>query len=183
MSDFRSLLTSSKLRTNFDRTIILGPQPKSFPEPAHTLIDLPNQKGSRLFFEHSPLGVRNLSFETPEPQPTPESLILPQSLSPHPGATFFESYFYSTVHLAGVCRIVPCQRYIHGRQHITGLYLHFPEGHQSCVGHVRLDSLANPIQMGARQRKIAVNCQPCRLRRFCIELDNRISQLSRSFHS
>lgn len=143
-----TLLTSSKFRTNFARSIVLGPHPKSSPRAA--LVDLPNQKRSgRLFFEHGPLGVRNLAFETPEPAPASSPLILPRSLSPHPKATFFESYFYSTADLEGIERIVPCQRNILGRQHIIGLCLDFPEGRRSCVGQVRLDSLGNSVQLGA----------------------------------
>lgn len=50
--------------------------------------------------------------------------------------------------------IVPCQRYIQGRKHITGLYLYYPEGHRSCVGQVRLDSLGRPLQLNAHQQRI-----------------------------
>lgn len=130
-----------------------GPQSKTLPAPVSTLIDLPRQKGSsRLFFEHSPLGARSLSFETPEPAPASSSLTLPQTLSQHPRATFFENYFYSTANLDGVDTIVPCQRYIRGRQRIVGLFLQFPEGRQSCVGQIRLDSLASPLQLSGHQR-------------------------------
>ncbi|KAK1585888.1 uncharacterized protein LY79DRAFT_518029 [Colletotrichum navitas] len=139
-------------RTTHSRVACFGPQPKLQPLPIPTLIDVPRQdRGSRLFWEHSPLGVRNLFFETSVPAPASESLALPRPSSQHPRSTFFESYFYSTATLDGVRRIVPCQRYIHGKLRIIGLLLQFPGGRQSCVGQVRLDSLGNHLQADGNQ--------------------------------
>lgn len=117
-----------------------------------TLIDLPLQdRGSRIFFENSPLGVRNLCFETTEPAPASDSPTLPEPLSQHPKATFFESYFYSAARLDGVSKIVPYQCYSRGKRRIIGLLLQFPEGRESCVGQIRLDSLQNPLQTSGYQ--------------------------------
>ncbi|OHE90313.1 hypothetical protein CORC01_14386 [Colletotrichum orchidophilum] len=139
-------------RTTYGRIAHLCPQPKLQPHPAPTLIDLPRQdKGSRLFFEHSPLGVRNLSFETPKPVSASDPPTLPEPLSKHPKSTFFESYFYSSALLDGVIKIVPCQRNLRGKQHIIGLLLQFPERRQSCVGQIRLDCLGSPLQLDDHQ--------------------------------
>lgn len=117
-----------------------------------TLIDLPHQdRGIRLFFEHSSLGVRNLAFQTPEPTPPSGSLALNQPLSQYPTSTFFESYFYSAASLDGVDKIVPCQRYIRGRRHIIGLLLKFPDDRQFCLGQIHLDSLDTSFQGHSHQ--------------------------------
>lgn len=117
-----------------------------------TLIDLPHQDmGSRIFFENSPLGVRNLCFETPEPAPALGTPALPKPFSQHPKATFFESYFYSAASLDGVSKIVPCQRYSCGKQRIIGLLIQSPEGRQSCVGQIRRDSLQDPLETSGYQ--------------------------------
>ncbi|KAH9232171.1 hypothetical protein K456DRAFT_1914806 [Colletotrichum gloeosporioides 23] len=127
--------------TTHSRVTIFGPQPQARSTTQLTLVDLPYQnRGSRLFFEHSPLGIRNLAFETLEPAPRSDAIVLAQTLPRHPKAAFFESYFYSTAILKGVNEIVPCQRYVRSRLHITGLLLKFPKGQQSCVAewHVGL---------------------------------------------
>ncbi|KAK2051440.1 hypothetical protein LY76DRAFT_398607 [Colletotrichum caudatum] len=77
-------------KTTYNRVALFGPQPNLHPPAVPTLIDLPpKDRGSRLFFENSPLG--------------------------HLKSTFFESYFYSTAKLDGVNKIMPCQRYVHGK--------------------------------------------------------------------
>ncbi|KAK1624561.1 hypothetical protein BDP81DRAFT_110713 [Colletotrichum phormii] len=139
-------------KTTHNRVAYFGPQPKLQPFPVPNLIDLPRQDGgSRLFFEHSPLGVRMLAFETPIPTPASYSLALPTPSSQHPKSTFFEPYFYSTASLDGVVRIVPCQRYVRSMLRITGLLLQFSEGRQCCLGQVRLDSLGSPFQASSHQ--------------------------------
>ncbi|KZL64983.1 hypothetical protein CT0861_12835, partial [Colletotrichum tofieldiae] len=140
------------LKTNHSRVALFGPQSISQPLPLPTLIDLPPQdRGSRFFFEHSPLGVCSLYFETPKPAPpTNSSLTLPKPMSRQP-KSFSESYFYTTADLDDIEMIVPCQRYIRGKRHIIGLLLQFPEGRQSCVGQVRLDSLGGPLRADGHQ--------------------------------
>lgn len=118
-----------------------------------TLIHLPRQTGGdRLFFERSPLGVRSLYCEAAEPVLTSSPPTLPKPLSPYPRATFFETYFYSEASLDDVDTIVPCHRLIRGKQRIIGLYLQFPGDQTSCVGQVRLDSLASPLRLSGHQR-------------------------------
>ncbi|WQF81014.1 hypothetical protein CDEST_06028 [Colletotrichum destructivum] len=141
-------------KTTHGRLAIFGPRfiPRTKPLPQSTLLDLPHQeRGSRIFYEHSPIGVRNLAFETAKPVPPSHSITLNQPLSQHPEAAFSKPYFYSAASLDCVDTIVPCQRYIDGRRHIIGLLLKFPEGRQSCVGQIRLDSLGNPIQAYSHQ--------------------------------
>ncbi|KAK1843036.1 hypothetical protein CCHR01_14341 [Colletotrichum chrysophilum] len=139
-------------KTNHDRVAIFGPELESKTLPASALIDLPKQNGgSRIFFEHSPLGIRSLGFETPRPAPTPDfSLALQMPESPHP-KSFSESYFYSTAILDGVHMIAPCQRHVRGKLRIIGLLLHFSGGRQSCVGQIRLDCLGSLLPVGSRQ--------------------------------
>ncbi|TQN70739.1 hypothetical protein CSHISOI_04722 [Colletotrichum shisoi] len=136
------------LKTNYNRVARFGPQ--SISQPLPTLIDLPPQdRGSRFFFEHSPLGVCSLYFETPKPAPV-SSLTLQKPISRHP-KSFSESYFYTTADLDDIKMIVPCQRYVRGKRRIIGLLLQFPEGRQSCVGQVRLDSLGDPLRADGHQ--------------------------------
>ncbi|CAI0652177.1 unnamed protein product [Colletotrichum noveboracense] len=139
-------------KTNHDRVALFGPQLKSQALPLSALIDLPRQNGgSRLFFEHSPHGVRSLCFETPKPEPRPgSSLALQKPESPYP-KSFSESYFYSTAILDGIDMITLCQRYVWGKRRIIGLLLQFSGGRQSCVGQIRLDCLGNPLPLGSHQ--------------------------------
>ncbi|KAH9235745.1 hypothetical protein K456DRAFT_34415 [Colletotrichum gloeosporioides 23] len=142
----------SMFKTNHDRVALFGPQLKSQALPLSALIDLPRQNGgSRLFFEHSPHGVRSLCFETPKPEPRPgSSLALQKPESPYP-KSFSESYFYSTAILDGIDMITLCQRYVWGKRRIIGLLLQFSGGRQSCVGQIRLDCLGNPLPLGSHQ--------------------------------
>ncbi|OBR03246.1 hypothetical protein CH63R_12373 [Colletotrichum higginsianum IMI 349063] len=136
-------------KTTHGRLAIFGPRfiPRTKPLPQSTLLDLPHQeRGSRIFYEHSPRMVFHLAFETAKPVPPSRSITLNQPLSQNPISSLSKPYFYSAASLDCVDTIVPCQRYIDGRRHIIGLLLKFPEGRQSCVGQIRLDSLGNPIQ-------------------------------------
>ncbi|KAK2030810.1 hypothetical protein LX32DRAFT_637868 [Colletotrichum zoysiae] len=138
-------------KTTYNRLAPFGPQPIRPPE-APTLIDFPTQdRGSRIFFESAPVGVRNLRFETPDPAPTSDSIRPPEPFFGHSRMWLFPDKFYSVAKLDGVSKIVPCQRHVYGERCIVGLLLEFPDGRQSCVGEIRLDRLQNPVQTSGHQ--------------------------------
>lgn len=131
------------------RVALLGPR---LVQLSATLIDLPPQgRSSRVFFEHSPTGVRNLYFETSQPQLDRVPPALPDPLSQHPRSTPSESFFYSTANLENVERITPCLVDVNGKLTICGLLLQDSAGRNSCVGQIRLDRLGSPIQLTGHQ--------------------------------
>ncbi|KAJ0159919.1 hypothetical protein CTA2_8892 [Colletotrichum tanaceti] len=152
------------LWTSRDRLLLFGPQPKKQQSlnPPPTLLwsdSMPSTGGgggNRLFFQSSPLGVRHMAIEAPEPSPLPSGHRhhLPGVREPpshYPRSRLFDYYFYSCVSLSDLDLIIPCRVLVRGAQRITGLLLRYANGTQSTAGQVRLDSLEKPLQASGLQ--------------------------------
>ncbi|KAK1462381.1 hypothetical protein CTAM01_17107 [Colletotrichum tamarilloi] len=116
-------------RTSHGRTLVFGPHLSMQPRTRLALIDV-----------------------LPQDSPSPEtasshSISLPQPTYKIPISTLQTPWFYSTASLDGVEDILPCVRSMGGRTRIIGLLLHYIDGHEACLGQVRLDCLGVPIRL------------------------------------
>ncbi|KAL2016084.1 hypothetical protein VTK56DRAFT_4291 [Thermocarpiscus australiensis] len=134
------------LRTDQDRTLVLGPDPvdPGFGHDAYTLVYRAGEKPGRIHFDISPEGIHELALEAPlPPQPAAGQPPLPQPESPCPRhCEEDENYFYSAAVLDGVAAVTPCRAAERGI--IVGLLLHYHDGRQASLGQVRLDRLQQP---------------------------------------
>ncbi|KAH6856152.1 hypothetical protein B0I37DRAFT_366685 [Chaetomium sp. MPI-CAGE-AT-0009] len=147
---------SLMFKTNKGRITLMGVWPRRL-RSAWTLLDRPSTQHSRIFHDTSSTGIYLLGFETPSPTPDNQRPELPElraPLSSSPTPTFSrEDYYYTSATLDGVTIVTPSLHQIGGMPVITGLLLHYPKGHTSCVGQIRLDSLGSPLEVGTCQKR------------------------------
>lgn len=142
-------LTLSQFKTNKGRHTSMGPWPRTGLQRDWTLLDQRDNQPGRIFYEVSPWGMCRLAFDTPYPPPSSElfTFPMPQSKSPADSLNWapdMEEYFYTSATLDGIATVTPSLHQLGGKRGtlvITGLLLHHPDGHTSCVGQVRIDSL------------------------------------------
>ncbi|EFQ36785.1 uncharacterized protein GLRG_11932, partial [Colletotrichum graminicola M1.001] len=124
------------LTTTRGRSLVFGPHLDILPTTRLALIDLPSQdSSSRIFVEESSVGIRNVAFESSNPEPAlSPSVSLPQPTYRAPVSNPQTPWFYSTASLDDVEDVRPCQRSIGGRNIIIGLLLRYVDGHEACLG-------------------------------------------------
>lgn len=104
------------------------------------LIERPGQKLGRIFFESSASGIGALAFATDAPKIEHLRFKRPQP-SPNSILVTIDNYFFSSHSLDHLEEITPC--FAKDGTGVTGLILHYPNGHRGSLGQVRLDSLGD----------------------------------------
>ncbi|TFB04218.1 hypothetical protein CCMA1212_004128 [Trichoderma ghanense] len=110
-----------------------------------SLLARPGQ--SRVFFGDSDSGITLLAFEDPRPM-GPNLPFSPPPPSVEPPVRCLGHHFYSNHCLTGLVRVTPCRA--GDRPGLTGMLLHYSNGHRESVGQVRLDCLCLPISLQDR---------------------------------
>lgn len=102
-----------------------------------------------MFFNTSTRGTHNLAFESNHAilQSNARVPTLPEPLSLYPESQPIEDYFYTSALLDNATTVTPCNGSYKGGAYITGLILTYTDGHESCVGHIRRDSLSCPLEL------------------------------------
>lgn len=136
------VITGSK---NATRVAVAGAEGTRYlSEMEWKLMDAPGSRRgpSRLFYDSHPNGIRQLMFESREPDKPTSCPVLsrPALFSPHTGSD--EGFFWSSASLEGVTALRQCRRgNSQGRQEVIGLLFTHADGTVSSVGQVRWDCL------------------------------------------
>lgn len=137
--------------TDKDRTLVFGPDPRTYSRSDFTLLDLLHREGlSRVFLEESSLGVRNVAFESSSPKQTSGPVFPPHRLEETPRSTKAKPLFFSTASLANLREVLPCRREFCGLNLVVGLLLRYRDGRETSLGQVRLDCLKAPMSTSGR---------------------------------
>ena len=125
--------------TNRHRAFVAGAYLKADPGP-FILVERLNQVSGRVYFESSDNGIGALAFETDAPKAENLFFAYPQ---PSPNGVYVstEDFFISSHPLDHLEEVTPCLS--RDGMGVTGLILHFPDGHLVSVGGVRFDSLGS----------------------------------------
>lgn len=100
------------------------------------------------YFGESDSGVKRLVLESPEPAKPHFTRPLERSVCPPSGEIAkakMEEFFFSSAQLHGIVEVTPCESLLGHTAAITGLVLHYSDGHRECLGQVRLDHLLSPL--------------------------------------
>ncbi|KAF5019118.1 hypothetical protein F66182_8887 [Fusarium sp. NRRL 66182] len=149
--DDHTLCIESDMRTNKGRIWTIGPA--QAPDRTDRIIvwkfvDRPRQEASTIYYEDAWRRIQQMAFETEQPldhgiQP-PVHIPRPEQ----PAHKWREGFFYSSASLAGICSVALCRGTMGDDECVIGLVLDYRDGRQRTLGQVRLDYLANPIQVG-----------------------------------
>lgn len=112
------------------------------------LVDQPVRTRSRIFYGTVDGHINILAFENQFQTKFGQHFQQPTS-SPHSIITNQEDYFYNSLDLAGLVIITPCRT--KGDKAVSGLLLHFADGHRDSVGEVRLDSLGQTLNISEKE--------------------------------
>lgn len=137
-----------QLVTSQGRSVYLGIQPPpNWSRSRWTLLDMPSRTASRIHAEITTYGMRRLGFETPRPQRRDQLPRVEWPTSTHPTFAQGEHFVWNRASLNHVAQIFLCRRHSHGRSIITGLLIYYADGHQACVGQVKLDCLGEVLRI------------------------------------
>ncbi|KAH6619142.1 hypothetical protein B0J18DRAFT_458210 [Chaetomium sp. MPI-SDFR-AT-0129] len=146
------------LRTNQDRTLVMGPYPHKG-HHVYTLVYRGGSDPSRIYVDTGDRGLRRFLFESPlpaEPNSTNSSSAvpnddaqkpkgLPSPKSPCPIPIYVDEarapfIFYSSADMYGVAKVTLCRP---EQGTISGMVLRYHDGRQETLGQVRPDRLAS----------------------------------------
>ncbi|RSM16187.1 hypothetical protein CDV31_004650 [Fusarium ambrosium] len=122
-----------------------------------TLLSSPREipgLGLSLFFFDSlvPFCIRELGFDIPCPS-SPRTPVLTSSLLSRPAdPEFLDNPHWSCASVEDVVEVVPCRQTVKGETMITGLLLHYSDGNEASLGHMRLDRLDPAIAVDHSQK-------------------------------
>ncbi|KAI6755537.1 hypothetical protein HG531_004643 [Fusarium graminearum] len=139
------------LRTNKGRIWNIGPiVSEREPFNWNHFVDLPTREQSTIYFDESLRGINQLAFQEKK-KPLVGAKAAPEVMVPPPPARGRRiSYFYFSERLKDLLTVTPC--WIKSRKclmQITGLVLRYGDGRVRTLGVVRLDCLAEPIDVTA----------------------------------
>ncbi|CAG1991321.1 unnamed protein product [Fusarium graminearum] len=139
------------LRTNKGRIWNIGPiVSEREPFNWNHFVDLPTREQSTIYFDESLRGINQLAFQEKK-KPLVDAKAAPEVMVPPPPARGRRiSYFYFSERLKDLLTVTPC--WIKSRKclmQITGLVLRYGDGRVRTLGVVRLDCLAEPIDVTA----------------------------------
>lgn len=144
-------LKHKQFRTDKGRTVVFGPDPRTYPKSKYTLLDLPcREEVSQVFLEESSLGVRNIAFDSARPKQTSTLVFPPHGLARTPVSTPQDPIFFSGASLAGLRDVVPCKGRVGSLHAIIGLLLRYSDGREVSLGQVRLDRMDAPMSVSGR---------------------------------
>ncbi|CAF3450095.1 unnamed protein product [Fusarium graminearum] len=139
------------LRTNKGRIWNIGPiVSEREPFNWNHLVDLPTGEPSTIYFDESLRGINQLAFQEKK-KPLVGAKAAPEVMVPPPPARARRiSYFYFSGRLKDLLTVTPCWiKSRKGLMQITGLVLRYGDGRVRTLGVVRLDCLAEPIDVTA----------------------------------
>ncbi|CAG9986390.1 unnamed protein product, partial [Clonostachys byssicola] len=145
--------TALIMKTDRGRVWEAGPRPKPFMDRPNTWDSMSEStERQRFFFNQSYLGISTLGFQSPSPDLSSVPAVPPPKSAPDRQLDS-EQCFYSSAPLDGVTSIEVCKkkkaRNEGSAPNITGLLFSYQDGRQRSVGHVRLDWLQGPTEIGA----------------------------------
>lgn len=133
-------------KTTRGRVYLFGPQQREcWGSCTWTILDRPCSKQSVISYDKAEFGIHDLAFETPQPSLCSSHPIPLQALSPYPESTSQQDYFYSSAILDNVVTVAVCKQ--DSEERLSGLLFGYADGHEECVGEIRLDYLKPPIHI------------------------------------
>ncbi|EKJ70870.1 hypothetical protein FPSE_08921 [Fusarium pseudograminearum CS3096] len=138
------------MRTSKGRIWNIGPM-VSEREPFNWnhLVDLPTGEPSTIYFDESLRGINQLAFQEKN-KPLVGAKAAPEVTTTPVTGSWRRNYFYFSERLKGLLTITPCWiKNRNGLTEITGLVLRYGDGRVRTLGVVRLDCLAEPIDVTA----------------------------------
>ncbi|KAH6707376.1 hypothetical protein EV126DRAFT_159646 [Verticillium dahliae] len=134
--------------TSRGRVMVIGRHPRlSQLVPTFTILDCPARGGHQLFYDYSSQGISLLAFQRPSPEPNANHPVFPIPELPYPVGVVLEAYTFTSASLANITELAACRTRGTDKPAILGLLFRYADGRRTSVGQVRLDYLAEPLEV------------------------------------